>query len=133
MLILRRIAAVLAGLVAVIVLSTATDEILQHTLFPGLAKAQATTGVWLFVTAYRAIYAVAGSYVAARLAPDHPMGHALVLGVIGLVLAALGAYMMWSLGTHWYPIALVVIALPCAWIGGRLYMRRRYRFAKSFS
>jgi hypothetical protein len=123
MLILRRILAVLLGLVVVIVLSTATDMLLENSILPGLAKAQATTGVWLFVTAYRAIYSIAGCYVAARLAPDHPMAHALVLGVIGLLLASLGAYVMWSMGTHWYPIALIVSALPCAWIGGWLHTR----------
>jgi hypothetical protein len=125
MLILRRILAVIAGLAVVIVLSTATDMLLENSIFPGLAKAQATTGVWLFVTAYRAVYSIAGCYVAARLAPDHPMAHALVLGVIGLLLASLGAYVMWSMGTHWYPIALIVSALPCAWIGGWLYTRGR--------
>ncbi|MGN6147130.1 MAG: hypothetical protein ACTHPD_01175 [Rhizomicrobium sp.] len=125
MLILRRILAVIAGLAVVIVLSTATDMLLENSIFPGLAKAQATTGVWLFVTAYRAVYSIAGCYVAARLAPDHPMVHALVLGVIGFLLASLGAYVMWSKGTHWYPIALIVSALPCAWIGGWLYTRGR--------
>jgi hypothetical protein len=121
--VLRRVLAVLAGLVVVIVLSTGTDQLLENSIFPGLAKAQATTGVWIFVTAYRAIYSIAGCYLAARLAPDHPMGHALVLGVIGFLLASLGAYVMWSMGTHWYPIALIVSALPCAWIGGWLYTR----------
>ena len=23
-------------------------------------------------------------------------------------------------GPHWYPLALVATALPCAWLGGRL-------------
>jgi len=119
---------VLAGLIVVIVLSTVTDMLLENSVLPGLAHAQATTGVWLFVTAYRAVYSIVGCYIAARLAPDRPMAHALVLGVIGLVLASLGAYMMWSVGTHWYPIALVISALPCAWIGGWLYTR-----GKSFS
>lgn len=123
MLILRRVLAVLAGLAIVIFLSTGTDLLLENSIFPGLAKAQATTGVWIFVTVYRAIYSIAGCYLAARLAPDHPMGHALALGVIGFLLASLGAYVMWSMGTHWYPIALIVSALPCAWFGGWLTTR----------
>jgi hypothetical protein len=123
MLIVRRVLAVLAGLAVVIFLSTGTDLLLESSVFPGLAKAQATTGVWIFVTAYRAVYSIAGCYLAARLAPDHPMGHALALGIIGFVLASLGAYVMWSMGTHWYPVALIVSALPCAWIGGWLYTR----------
>jgi len=28
-----------------------------------------------------------------------------------------------ELGPAWYPIALVITALPCAWLGGRLYKK----------
>ena len=52
MLILRRIGAVLTGLIIVVALSTGTDQLLESSILPGLAKAQATTGVWLFVAAY---------------------------------------------------------------------------------
>ena len=52
------------------------------------------------------------------------MQHALVGGVVGLVVSIVGAAVTWnmvpSLGPHWYPLALVVTALPCAWLGGRL-------------
>jgi len=68
-----------------------------------------------------AIFAL-GCYLAARLAPDRPMGHALALGVVGLVLSALGAAASWNagLGPRWYPILLVASSLPCAWAGGKL-------------
>ena len=48
------------------------------------------------------------------------MLHAIILGGIGFVLALAGCFMMWKLGNHWYPIALVVTALPCTWLGGKL-------------
>ncbi len=51
------------------------------------------------------------------------MKHALAGGVVGLVLSTLGAVATWNrpdLGPHWYPLALVATALPCAWAGGRL-------------
>ena len=37
--------------------------------------------------------------------------------------ALVGAVATWNagLGPHWYPIALVVLALPQAWLGGKLY------------
>src|SRR5262245_64129381 len=41
--------------------------------------------LFLLATLYRSLYGIAGSYVAARLAPDRPMHHALVVGAIGLV------------------------------------------------
>ncbi|WP_295813701.1 hypothetical protein [uncultured Nitratireductor sp.] len=38
------------------------------------------------------------------------------------MLSTLGAIAMWDFGMHWYPIALIVSSLPCAWIAGRLYL-----------
>lgn len=121
--VLRSIGAVIGGFLVLAVLSTAMDTVLEKTIWPGLAHAEASTGVWLIVTAYRAVFSILGCYLAARWAPSRPMAHALALGVIGVMLSSLGAYVMWSLGTHWYPIALIVIALPCAYIGGWLYAR----------
>jgi len=50
---------------------------------------------------------VAGGYVTAALAPNNPMRH-------------VGVFVAWHLSRHWYPIALVVTALPCTWLGGKL-------------
>ncbi len=80
--------------------------------------------LWVFALAYRSVYAVLGSYITARLAPNNPMKHAMLLGVIGVVLSMAGLVSTWNAGPaygpRWYPIALVVSALPCAWIGARL-------------
>jgi hypothetical protein len=50
------------------------------------------------------------------------MRHALAIGVIGVMLSGLGvvAAVKMDLGPVWYPIALVLITPPCAWLGGRL-------------
>jgi hypothetical protein len=52
------------------------------------------------------------------------MQHALVGGVVGLAVSILGAAVTWNkgpaFGPHWYPLALVVLALPQAWVGGKL-------------
>jgi hypothetical protein len=65
-----------------------------------------------------------GSYIIARLSPDRPMEHALVGGVIGLAVSIVGAAVTWNkgpaFGPHWYPLALVVLAMPQAWAGGKL-------------
>ena len=80
--------------------------------------------LFLLATVYRTLYAVLGSYVTARLAPHAPMKHALAGGVVGLVLSTVGAVTTWDrgrdFGPHWYPLALVATAMPCAWAGGRL-------------
>jgi hypothetical protein len=122
----QSILAVLAGFVAVVILSIGTDVALMKAgIFPPFSQpALFTTGLLLLATAYRSVYSVAGSYLAARLAPDRPMGHALALGVVGLVVSIAGAIIMREAGPAWYPLALVVIAMPCAWLGGTLYRCR---------
>jgi hypothetical protein len=121
---LRSIGAVVAGLFVVIILSIGTDAVMHATrIFPPLGE-RMTDGLFLLATAYRSVYAVAGSYVAARLGPDRPMKHALVLGYVGVVLSIAGLVATWNagpeLGPRWYPVALVVTALPYAWLGGKL-------------
>src|SRR5437763_456348 len=108
---LQRVGAVLAGFVAIIVLSVLTDEALRAAhLFPPLGKPMSSS-LFLLATAYRAIYAILGSYLAARIAPDRPMTHAVVLGAIGFVLGCAGVAVGLKnpeLGPIWYPIALVL-------------------------
>jgi hypothetical protein len=84
--------------------------------------------LFLLATAYRIVYGVAGSYLAARLAPDRPMQHALALGVVGFAISTAGAVATWNagpaFGPKWYALAVIAIALPCAWAGGRLRERQ---------
>jgi hypothetical protein len=121
--VLRSIGAVLAGIIAVVVLSIGTDLLLHATgVFPPWGQPM-SDGLFVLATAYRVAYAVLGGYIAARLAPDRPMAHALVLGVVGVVLSTIGAAATWNrgpeFGPKWYSLALVVTALPCAWAGGK--------------
>ena len=122
----RSIGAVLAGFVVVFILSLGTDAALHAAgVFPPWgASMVGYDGALLLATAYRAIYGVLGSYITARLAPDRPMQHALVGGVIGLALSIVGAAVTWNggpaFGPHWYPLALVVLTMPTAWLGGKL-------------
>jgi hypothetical protein len=81
--------------------------------------------LFVLATAYRIVFGIAGCYLAARLAPDRPMKHALILGVVGLVLSIAGAAAMWDAGPAWYSLAIIAIALPCAWVGGKLRLIQR--------
>lgn len=123
---LRSIGAVVAGLIVVIVLSVGTDAVMHATKIFPLQGERMTGGLFLLATAYRSVFAVAGGYITARLAPARPMKHALVLGFIGLALSIAGLVATWNagpeLGPRWYPIALVVTALPLTWLGGKLRM-----------
>jgi len=118
----RSILALVAGMLTAIILSLGTDLGLHAVgLTPPLG--QPMSDGWLMVaTTYRTIYGVIASYIVARLAPHRPMQHALIGGFIGLVVSTVGAIATWNsgFGPHWYPLSLIVLALPPAWVGGKL-------------
>lgn len=121
---LQSIGAVLAGILAGAIPSLVTDMAMSAIgVLPHLG-APAGNAPLLLATAYRTVYGVTGSYLAARLAPNRPMGHALVLGVLGCIVSIAGAVTTWnrqpSFGPHWYPVALVLLAIPTAFAGGKL-------------
>ena len=66
---------------------------------------------------------VGGAWLTARLAPEKPMKHAIILGCVGVVLGLVGVVATWNLGLgpRWYPISLAVLAIPQCWAGGRIY------------
>ncbi|MEO5766934.1 MAG: hypothetical protein ABIS92_01160 [Polyangia bacterium] len=121
---LRSVGAVAVGLVGIFAVTTAVDAVMHATgVFPPIGAAPMSDALFLLAFAYRFVIDIAGSWLAARLAPVRPMRHALVLGAIGLVLSIAGAVAMWDASRAWYPIALAVSALPSAWLGGRLVQR----------
>jgi hypothetical protein len=125
--ILKSIGAVVAGFVVVFVLAVATDIVLvmAHVFPPVEHPEQYGEGMYAAIVFYTALYSVAGAWLTAKLAPSSPMTHALVLGVLGTLSSALGAWANWgkAAGHEWYPIALIVIALPTCWLGGKLYVK----------
>lgn len=124
----RSFLALLAGMLASIILSIGTDVSMHAIgLLPALGE-PASSPMLLVATLYRSVYGVIGSYIAARLAPSQPMTHALILGFLGFVVSLIGAVVTWNkgpaFGPHWYPVALIVLALPTAWLGGKLFLAR---------
>lgn len=125
----RSIGAIVAGAAVAIVLTVATDIGLQVAgLLPALGK-PASDRMLLLATAYRTLYGVIAGYVVARLAPHRPMRHALIGGAVGLAVSIIGAAATWNrgLGPHWYPLALIALAMPQAWAGGKLRVVQRGR------
>ena len=120
----RSIWAIVAGFLVCVVLTLLTDLAFHAAgVFPPIGQ-PVSDGPLVLATLYRVVFAILGTYVTARLAPHAPMRHAMIGGVIGLVLSIAGAVVTWNkgpaFGPHWYPLALIVTALPCAWVGGRL-------------
>ena len=126
----RSVWAVVVGLVVIIVGSTVVDVILHMVhVFPPLNE-PINDSLALLATAYRIVISVAGAWLTARLAPEKPLKHALTLGIVGIVLGLAGLAATWNkgLGPRWYPVALVVLAVPQCWLGGVIYeaqVRRR--------
>ena len=122
----RSIVAVIGGILAGVILTILTDMALHAAgIFPPLGQSTAH-GPFALATAYRIVFGILGSYVIALLAPNRPMQHALVGGLASVIVNTVGAIATWNRGLspHWYPIALIVISMPCAWIGGKLYLAR---------
>ena len=122
---LRSVGAFFGGFLASVVPTLATDWALHATgVFPPLGQPSPDSSL-ILATIYRTVYGVAGAHIAARLAPGRPMGHALALGIGGLIASTAGAIATWNggpkFGAKWYPLALIVLALPTAWAGGRLF------------
>jgi len=120
----RSTAAVLVGIVVGVVLSLGTDQVL-HVLhvYPPWGEPMYDAKLNLLALSYRIVFAILASYIVARMAPYSPMGHALAGGLLGFVVSVAGAIaaIPLNLGPMWYPIALALTALPCAWLGGILY------------
>lgn len=120
----RSSGAVGAGFVVTAALSLGTDAVMHGTgAFPGWGQPM-SDGLFVWATAYRVVFTILGGYVTARLAPRRPMAHVVWLGVIGTVVATAGVAATWNagpaFGPRWYPVLLVLTALPCVCAGGRL-------------
>ena len=130
----RSTLAVAAGFVLALFLSRSVDVLLERTgVFPTVAQQQADGfGVlWMNVVAlcYRMAFGVLGGYVTAAIAPNRPARHVHILGLIATAVAAIANVAVArtpataTVLPAWFSVALVLIAYPTAWLGGRLYLR----------
>lgn len=122
---LKSIGAILLGLIVVFALSHLTDLILEQTGIMSMNFDSNPMWVKLLVTLYRNVYVALGCYVAVAVAPDKPFKHIIIFASIGTVLGIMGAVAMWHIPPHWYPIALIVLGIPSAWIGGWMKAKRK--------
>lgn len=121
----RSIIAVVSGVAFIVVASTLVDILLHavHVYRPwGEPLSQADA---VIATSYRVVISILGAALTAWLAPRAPLRHALYLGAVGTLLGLAALIATWGngLAPAWYPIALVVLALPQCWAGGLLFLR----------
>lgn len=124
--------AVFGALIGVAIVTTATDQAFHELhVYPRWGQPMPEAGDNVFALTYRVLYGIVGGYVAARLAPRAPIGHAFALGPLSIVPTVAGAVaaeaLMGDLGPDWYWIALAVTALPCTLLVARLATKERRR------
>ena len=120
----RSVLAIIIALVANVALSLGADQFFHIVeVYQPWGVPMVEAGDNLLALSYRVVFGVLSGYIAARLAPYAPMRHAIILGVVGVILSLLGLFAATQadLGPIWYPALLVIVALPCAWVGGKLY------------
>lgn len=118
----RSIGAIVVGFLVIGLLSVGADAALRA-VAPGAFDAAGrvdSVPVLLLMLGYVAVFAIAGCYVTARLAPSHPLRHALILGVLGLAFNVAGSIALWDTAPVWYHVVALALVMPLAWIGGRL-------------
>ena len=118
----RSIGAIVLGFVLIGLLSVGADAVLRAAA-PGAFDATGrvdSVPVLLLMLGYVAVFAIAGCYVTARMAPAHPMRHALILGALGLAFNVAGSIALWDTAPVWYHVVALALVMPLAWTGGRL-------------
>ena len=125
--IFKSIGACLAGILVGVILSLGTDKVLETSEILPQGNLWVEPGLIIFVLLYRKIYNFIGSYIVACLAPNHPMRHVLIVGVLGTLASIIGAVTTanMNLGPAWYAWTLAVLSLPSSWLAAWLYLRKR--------
>jgi len=113
--------AVVAGFLVIVVFSILADTMMEWLhVFPPMGGPPMPDPLFAIALAYRFGIALIGCWFTTKLAPSHPMRHALALGVLGVIVSTAGAIAMWKAGPPWYSLAVIAISLPSAWLGARL-------------
>ena len=124
----RSIVAIVVGFVVIALLSVGTDHALRA-LLPGYFVGGRTDSVMVLVLVllYVGFYATFGCWLAARLAPNRPMRHAIVLGLLGLAFNVMGTIAAWDTAPRWYHLTALVLVMLWAWLGGHIRERQLAR------
>ncbi len=133
---LKNTGAVVAGFLLTLLLTRGTDILLESIgVFPTVEAQQkyGFTSLWMNCVAilYRIIFTILGGYLTAKLSASKPIRNVTALGIVGTAIAIIGNIVvsqipeMANVLPVWFSIALVVIAYPSVWIGGKLAVLKR--------
>ena len=125
----RSAVAIAVGFVTIFVLAFGTDSAVRA-LLPGrfgVGGRVDDVGLLLLTQLYVFAFAAFGCWLTARLAPERPMRHALVLGALGLAFNVAGTIAMWDTAPVWYHVVALALVMPAAWVGGAIRERQLAR------
>jgi hypothetical protein len=122
---MRSAAAVLAGLVVLIFLSFLVERTAGAAFMRALALEKEAVPMRLFVVIQTLVCMVAAGYVCALIAPRARAKHAVVMGLIQLLLTIYVMTALPSYGPLWISMLGTLLLVPAAWLGGWLYESAR--------
>ena len=132
---LRSITAIVVGVVVLIGTALLTDAILLK-LFPAITDANGrvtSAAVAFLIMSYALAYCVLAGYVTALVARRREVAHALVLGVVLVLLLIYPTIKAWDTTPVWYHVALFVLTVPACVAGGRWRALRNSRRANRYA
>lgn len=120
----KSILAAVVGIAVGVALSLGTDYILERAGIIPPDNLWVTAPMIWFVLFYRTLYNMIGSYIVAKLAPQNPMKHVIVVGTLGTIVSIFGAIATrdMNLGPAWYAWTLAALTLPSSYLAGKLYL-----------
>lgn len=122
---IRHIIPIVAGGLTTLFLTIVTNGMMAANGVVPADSSTPETRVLLIVTAYRALFAIAGCHLASRLAPagNPRIRYALALGMVLLALNTVGALTSRGQVPLWYSLVAIALTIPCAIIGGATAVR----------
>jgi hypothetical protein len=128
--VLRTVGAIIAGIAVLAVLSfgieAAADPLMMHLFpqtFPNAAALARSFPAHLVMFTYTFLSIVAGGYVAAWIAREHPVRDAVIMGVVEALFTAWIMTMSFHQAPLYSWIVGIVVCIPGAWLGGILRVR----------
>ena len=118
--IFKSIGVILLAFVVIALLSTLTDFLLESIgVLPNPQKGLFVKWAILLVLFYRGVFTIFGGFIVAKLAPNKPMLHAIIPGIIGTLITviAVSSPSFSEKAPLWFGFTLAAITIPCIWLG----------------
>ena len=124
---LRKILAVIAGLVTSIVTGLGSDVVLRSVapqLFTTSGRVEHVSAL-LLILSYTLIFLILGGYVTALAARRQEIKYTFALGITQLVLNIIATIKFWETAPAWFHLAVIALLVPATIFGGQLRLMQK--------